>query len=203
MYHQRVSETTTTRPVRGGRGARARIEKAAADLFYANGIHATGVELVAERAGVSKRTLYKHFPSKNELVVHYLREIDASGGTQLEQRLADPHLPARERLLAIFDAPAGQIFRGCPFHNAAVESAGVLSDADELVRSHKLAFIRKLAVVADEAGLDEPERIAQHIATLFEGATALATSLDDGSPYLYARQAAAAVVGAASRRSDL
>lgn len=62
-----------------GRGARERIERAAAQLFYRNGIHATGVELIAQQANVSKRTLYQHFPSKNDLVDDYLRGIDARG----------------------------------------------------------------------------------------------------------------------------
>src|ERR1700685_2041068 len=87
----------------GGRGARERIERAAAQLFYRNGIHATGVELIAQQANVSKRTLYQHFPSKNDLVDNYLRGIDARGGPGVEKRLSDTEMPARERLLAIFE----------------------------------------------------------------------------------------------------
>ena len=70
--------TSQARPP-GGRGARERIERAAAQLFYRNGIHATGVELIAQQANVSKRTLYQHFTSKNELVDNYLRGIDVRG----------------------------------------------------------------------------------------------------------------------------
>src|ERR1700719_1688496 len=103
----------------GGRGARERIERAAARLFYRNGIHATGVELVAQQANVSKRTLYQHFASKNELVDNYLRGFDARGGAPTEKRLDDSDLPARERLLAIFDLRGAEVVRGCPFHNAA------------------------------------------------------------------------------------
>ncbi len=57
----------STRPP-SGRGARERIERAAARLFYRNGIHATGVELIAQEANVSKRTLYQHFARNNDLV---------------------------------------------------------------------------------------------------------------------------------------
>src|SRR5262249_24686037 len=113
---------STTRPL-GGRGARERIERAAARLFYRNGIHATGVELVAQQANVSKRTLYQHFASKNDLVDTYLRGIDVHGGSPVERRLGDIELSARDRLLAIFDLPRSEVVRGCAFHNAAVESA--------------------------------------------------------------------------------
>jgi len=58
-----------------------RIERAATRLFYRNGIHATGVEQIAREANVSKRTLYQHFTSKNDLVANYLRGMDARGGS--------------------------------------------------------------------------------------------------------------------------
>ena len=138
--------TSQARPP-GGRGARERIERATARLFYRNGIHATGVELIALQANVSKRTLYQHFASKNDLVDNYLRGIDARGGAPSERRLDDTDLPARERLLAIFDLRRSDVMRGCAFHNAAVESAGSLASTDEIVRTHKLAFTRRLIAV--------------------------------------------------------
>ena len=125
-----------------GRGARERIERAAAQLFYRNGIHATGVELIAQQANVSKRTLYQHFPSKNDLVDDYLRGIDARGVAP-GKRLGDTTLSARERLLGIFEGPSAEVLRGCPFHNAAVESAGSLTSTDKIVRNHKREFTRR------------------------------------------------------------
>jgi AcrR family transcriptional regulator len=181
----------------GGRGARERIERAAAELFYRNGIHATGVELVAQRANVSKRTLYQHFASKNDLVDNYLRGIEARGGSPTEQRLDDTDLPARERLLAIFDLRRSEVVRGCPFHNAAVESAGSLRSTDEIVRAHKLEFTRRLVAVAHEAGVADSHLLGQLLAVLFEGATAMATSVNDTAPVVHARAAAAALIDAA------
>jgi AcrR family transcriptional regulator len=181
-----------------GRGARERIERAAAQLFYRNGIHATGVELIAQQAEVSKRTLYQHFPSKNELVDNFLRGFDARGGTPAEKRLADTGQSPRERLLAIFEAPSSEVLRGCPFHNAAVESAGALASTDEIVRDHKLEFTRRLFAVADEAGAADPHLLAHQLAVLFEGATAMGTSLNDTAPYVHARAAAATLIDAAA-----
>lgn len=191
VMEQRVTQRA------GGRGARERIERAAAELFYRNGIHATGVDLIARHANVSKRTLYQHFPSKSELVESYLTAIDSRGGTPLEQSLADIALTPRERLLAIFDAPSAEVLRGCPFHNAAVESAGALTSADKIVRSHKLGFARRLGAVAQELGAADPHLLGQQLAVLFEGATAMGTSLNDASPFVHARAAAAALIDAA------
>src|ERR1700710_1919148 len=105
VYYRDMSGSGTQARPQGGRGARERIERAAAELFYRNGIHATGVELVAQHANVSKRTLYQHFSSKSDLVDNYLDVIDRQGGTAVEQRLGDTDLAPRERLLAIFEAP--------------------------------------------------------------------------------------------------
>jgi AcrR family transcriptional regulator len=183
----------TTRPT-GGRGARERIERAAARLFYRRGIHATGVELIAQEANVSKRTLYQHFPSKNDLVDNYLRGMDARGGSPNEQRLDDASLSARDRLLAIFEMSRREVMRGCPFHNAAVESAGSLRSADAIVQAHKQQFIRRLIAVAQEAGAADPHLLGQQLAVLFEGATAMATSLNDTAPVVHARAAAATLI---------
>jgi AcrR family transcriptional regulator len=181
----------------GGRGARERIERAAARLFYRNGIHATGVELIAQEANVSKRTLYQHFASKNDLVDNYLRGMDARGGSPNERRLEDKALSARDRLLAIFEMSRQDVLRGCPFHNAAVESAGSLPSTDEIVRAHKLEFTRRLVAVAHEAGAPDPHLLGQQLSVLFEGATAMATSLNDTAPVVHARAAAAALIDAA------
>jgi AcrR family transcriptional regulator len=185
----------TTRPS-GGRGARERIERAAAQLFYRNGIHATGVELIAQESNVSKRTLYQHFPSKNDLVDSYLRGMDAGGGSPGERRLDDTTLPARDRLLAIFEMSRREVMRGCPFHNAAVESAGSLRSTDEIVRAHKQQFTRRLIAVAQEAGAADAHLLGQQLAVLFEGATAMATSVNDTAPVVHARAAAATLIDA-------
>ncbi len=201
MYYLGVSDATVHPVPTRTYAARERIERAAARLFYRNGIHATGVELVAREANVSKRTLYQHFASKNDLVDNYLRGIDARGGSLVEKRLGDVELPARERLLAIFDFPPSEVVRGCPFHNAAVESAGSLSGTDAIVRAHKANFTRRLVAIAQEAGAADPHLLGHQLAVLFEGASAMATSLNDTAPVVHARAAAATLIDAALRPS--
>jgi AcrR family transcriptional regulator len=191
--------STVTPPVRGrGRGARERILKAAGTLFYREGIHATGMQRLTQEAKVSKRTFYQHFASKNDVVQEHLRALHQAGGTTRERAIDAASGTPRQRLLAIFDgAPADRV-RGCPFHNAAVESAGAMPGVEEIVLDHKLEFIERLIQAAAQAGAQDPYRLGHQLAVLFEGALALATALNDTSPLLHARSAAEALVDAAT-----
>jgi AcrR family transcriptional regulator len=183
---------------KGGRGARQRILNAAAELFYREGINATGVERLAAESSVSKRTLYQHFPSKTAVVEEYLRSI--------EDRVASPLADAgdqtpRERLLAVFQGPAGGgPLRGCPFHNAAVEAAGSMPGVQEIVRTSKRNFIDGLTELANQAGAADPQLLGNELSVLYEGAAALATSLDDWSPWVHARAAADTLIDQALAR---
>jgi AcrR family transcriptional regulator len=181
-------------PTKGGRGARQRILDTAAKLFYRDGINATGVERLAAESSVSKRTLYQHFPSKTAVVEEYLRGV--------EQRVADTVMHSddagnpRQRLLAAFDAhnTPGETFRGCPFHNAAVEAAGSMPGVQEIVRASKLDFADWLTQLAGQAGAADPRQLGNQLAVLYEGAGALATSLDDPAPWARAKKAAEVLI---------
>jgi AcrR family transcriptional regulator len=177
---------TSTEPIhRGGRGARERILRAAAELFARDGIHATGVARLTDAAHVSTRTLYQHFSSKDAVVAAYLRRFIAETPVPAVALLAREDLDPRTRLLALFLEPPAccdGVVRGCLFHNAAVEAAGTMPEVAELVKQHKQAFTRRLAEVAAEAGARDPETLARQLALLFEGATALATSLNNTQP---------------------
>jgi AcrR family transcriptional regulator len=185
-------------PTKGGRGARQRILDAAAELFYRDGINATGVERLAAESSVSKRTLYQHFPSKTAVVEEYLRSI--------EHRVANPADNAeqtpRERLLAVFQPPTarGGPLRGCPFHNAAVEAAGAMPGVQEIVRASKRSFINGLTELAKQAGAADPQLLGNELGVLYEGAAALATSLDNSSPWAQAHAAAETLIDQALNR---
>jgi len=180
---------------RGGRGARERLLAAATVLFYRDGIHATGVARLADVAQVSTRTFYQHFPSKDALVTAYLTRLDSETAVPAEAQLLREDLPPREKLLALFaDRPAEGIIRGCPFHNAAVEGAGTMPEVADVVRSHKNTFRARITAVAAEAGAADPEALGRQLALLFEGARALATSLDDPAPLRDAHATAATLI---------
>ena len=193
MSSQQVAQDATSR---GGRGARRRILDAAAELFYREGINATGVERLATESSVSKRTLYQHFPSKTAVVEEYLRRSEESLGnpTRAGSHSAD-HRP-RERLLAVFDIAnlGGAPSRGCPFHNAAVEAAGTMPGVQKIVRTVKRNYVDGLTELARQAGAADPALLANELAVLYEGAAALATSLDDPSPWAHARTAAKTLI---------
>lgn len=180
---------------RSGRGARGRILEAATELFYHEGIHATGVERLASEASVSKRTLYQHFPSKMAVVEEYLRSI--------QQGVADPLQPEpdadkrepRARILALFDnVPIHGPMRGCPFHNAAVEAAEEMPEVHEIVHEHKRNYINGLTNLAKQAGATNPKQLGNQLAVLYEGAAALSTSLNDRGPWAHAKKAAQTLI---------
>ncbi|MFF7469071.1 TetR family transcriptional regulator [Streptomyces sp. NPDC008092] len=188
------TETTTTGAASGGgRGARERILRAAGELFYARGIHATGVAALIEAAHVSPRTFYVHFPTKNALVEEYLRRFETETPLLAETELERGDLAPVQRLLAIFapiDGGPASVIRGCPFHNAVVEGAGELPEIAHLAQQHKQAFRDRLVATAAEAGAGDPESLGRQLAVLYEGANALAASTDDAGAFTDARQAA-------------
>jgi AcrR family transcriptional regulator len=195
-----TSVTNTHEPTRrGGRGARERILNAASELFYCEGINATGVGLIASKASVSKRTLYQHFPSKAALVEEYLCQLrqEAGGGAGRSPEATGP--TARARLLALFeltDAGDGRM-RGCPFHNAAVEAAGAMPGVEHIVHQHKRDYIDGLIQIAREAGAADPDILGNQVALLYEGASALSTSVNDPAPWALARASAEALINQA------
>lgn len=184
---------STTGATRGGRGARERILRAAEELFYTRGIHATGVAALMEAAHVSPRTFYVHFPTKNALVEEYLRRFESETPLAAEAALERGDQAAAQRLLAIFAPPeinSPVPLRGCPFHNAVVEGAGELPEVARLAQRHKRAFRDRLVATAAEAGAADPESLGRQLAVIFEGANALAASSNDAEAFADARRAA-------------
>jgi AcrR family transcriptional regulator len=153
---------------------RERLLETAIRLFDANGYHATGIDRILAEAGVAKMTLYKHFGSKEALVLAALEERDARTLTGLraavEARAGNP----RDRLLAIFDwleewfeSPD---FNGCLFVKAAGEY-GRRDDPIHLAASkHQRDTLRYLRELADEAGAARPAQLARQLMLLFHGA---------------------------------
>jgi AcrR family transcriptional regulator len=159
--------------------AAARILDTASELFYERGIRAVGVDAIAERAGVTKVTLYKQFGSKDGLVTEYLRARDERWRASLRD-VTDRHTAPRDRLLAVFDAYAewlmGDRLRGCAFVNAAVELADPEHPALGVAREHKAALRRHLMDLATDAGSPRGQAVADEMLLLLDGA-AVATVL--------------------------
>ncbi|MFF1379314.1 TetR/AcrR family transcriptional regulator [Streptomyces sp. NPDC058308] len=183
--------TTATSVQRRGRGGRERILAAAAQLFGTQGINATGMEQVAERAPVSKRTLYAHFRTKDDLVIAHLRDLATSGAT-LENALTREDIPPRERLLKLFDQPTTEAapVRGCPFIDAAAEFPDPASAVHAYAREQKLRMAHLIAALLTELGCREPAALAEQLATLADGAASRAMVLGEADYGMHARAAA-------------
>lgn len=180
----------------GGRGARDRILAAAHELYFRHGINVTGVAELCSAARVSKRTLYQHFGSKDEVVAAYLAAVAADPGYPPNVVLTRADLAPRARLLELYATLAGgpRPLRGCPFVNAAVE----LSDPDHpgrrVAAAYKREFTDRLGALAREAGARGSERVARRLALLYDGAAAQVTLYDDPEPAAEAQALAAAVL---------
>ena len=170
-----------------------RIMAAADRLFYQKGIRAVGVDTVAAEAGISKRSLYDTFPSKDALVAAYLR--------QRIQPLPPSDLPPAAQVLALFDQLhvrfAHGDFRGCPFVNAVTELAEDCETARAIALDYKEDRRRHIASLLVRAGVRDPEVLASQIALLFEGAIASMLVRQDAEVAIQARDAASVLIRAA------
>ena len=166
---------------------RAKSLDAATRLFYARGTLAVGVNEIAEAAGVSKVTLYRHFENKDDLVAEFLRRRSDRVSAWLRDVAAQAEGP--ERVLALFDALeqwfAEPAFRGCALVNGAVESRGVEAAAREIAARH---LERHLDLLRELTG---DETVARQLLLLVEGATTVAFVRGDPGTARDAREVAA------------
>jgi AcrR family transcriptional regulator len=160
---------------------RARILAAAADLFYRHGIRAVGVEAIAEAAGTNKMTLYRHFASKDELVAEYLRQ-SANAADACWERFSRAHPgDSLAQLSAWLEEMAHHLAepdeRGCALANAAIELPEKDHPARRVIEEYKRAQRTRLVRLSEEAGLSDPEMLADELHLLLEGARVTAQSV--------------------------
>jgi AcrR family transcriptional regulator len=152
-----------------------KIRRTARELFYAEGIRAVGVDEIVTKAGVTKPSLYRSFPSKDELAAAYLRDYDAEFWERFEARLdrAGREHP-REGLMSFLRdlgsrAGAAQ-YRGCGLSNTAVEYPDDAHPARKVSEEHKRRLRLKLAELAADMGADDPRQLGDGLMLLIEGA---------------------------------
>lgn len=181
--------------------ARDRVLKTASRLFLREGVRAVGVDRIAEEAQVGKMTLYRHFATKDELVVAVLEGRDGPARAALAAAIDHAGDDPRARLLAPFAMLEPWFthrgFRGCPFMNASLELHDPGHPARAVARRHKAATRDVFAVAAGAAGVADPGALADQLAVLFDGAIAQAQMRDPVVVARAARAAAAALVDAA------
>jgi AcrR family transcriptional regulator len=179
--------------------ARERILQTAAELFYRDGYGAVGVDTIIARAGVAKTTLYRHFPSKDALIVAYLERADERFWAWFEHAITEQPDP-RTRLQALFDAvaklAASPACLGCTFQGAASEFPSQDHPGHRVARRHKQAVLKRLLELARDAGAEDPAQLARELLLVMDGAFAAARMFGHRNPAAAAPQAAAALLEA-------
>jgi len=178
--------------------ARERILEAAYDLFSREGIRAVGIDAIIEQSGVARMTLYRHFGSKDALVLAFLERREQRWTRDwLQQEVNRRAVAPRDRLLAIFDVFdewfQREDFEGCSFINVLLEIADPQSELHRASADY-LAKIRSfVAGLAAEAGVADPEALAHKWHILMKGSI-VAAGEGDRSAARRAREIAALVL---------
>lgn len=173
--------TTDPRPA----PAAERLRTAAARLFYARGVTATGIDTITAEAGVARKSLYNNFSSKDELVLATVRARHEEWLALYEAR-RDAAATPRDRVLGVarayrdHAALAGDGFRGCGLLNLAAELP-VGAPAREVVREHKELVEELLRGHLAEMGHADPSGLAAHLALILEGAMMRAGLAEDAA----------------------
>jgi AcrR family transcriptional regulator len=164
--------------------ARTRLLDTASRLFYAEGLHAVGIDRVVAEAHVTRATLYRHFPSKDDLIVAYLTETDEV----IRDRMALAQSAATDaddaiRMVAQYVAEniRGAQFRGCAFLNAAAEYPDPEHPVHKAVLKHRQWFLTTMVELFSKTGKIDAKPAAQHFVMMRDGAMA-AGFLSDPDP---------------------
>ncbi len=146
-----------------------------AELFYANGFGAVGVDRIIAEAGVAKATLYRHFRTKDELVVAYLQQANDDFWAWIEGGVG-PDAEGADLLVEIFRLIEAQatspVCRGCAFQATAAEFPDPTHPAHAVAAAHKREALDRFTAIATDAGLRDPRGLASTLLLLMDGAWA-------------------------------
>ncbi len=145
----------------------------AARLFYRNGYRAIGVDTIAAESGIAKMTLYRHYPSKDELISAYLQESNERFWNQFEEITAGASTP-RRKLLVFFEALQEYVTspacHGCPFLSVATEYPESGYSGHRIAFEHKNSVRARFRELSLEAGAHDPDQLADALILLMDGA---------------------------------
>ncbi|MGI9437287.1 MAG: TetR/AcrR family transcriptional regulator [Geminicoccaceae bacterium] len=156
-------------------------------LFRKNGFHTTGIEMLLKESGVSKPTLYRHFASKEALIVAALKQWDVEARAWLIGAMRSRGKTPRDHLLALFDVLQDWFeqpdFQGCLFINATVEFADQGNSIHQTALEHKKRFAAEVREIVALAGATTPADLTSALMLLMDGAivTAHTTGRSDAA----------------------
>ncbi|MEJ0068650.1 MAG: TetR/AcrR family transcriptional regulator [Pseudomonadota bacterium] len=182
------------------KSARERILEVATDLFYREGIRAIGVDTIVARSGVAKMSLYRSFPSKDDLVAAFLTAADQRYWTWWDQVVGRHPGAPREQLRALFGAVAKRTtspdYRGCPFVNTATEFPDAAHPGRAVALANKRELRARLRRLAEAIGARDPDQLADQLWLLLDGAYASGQMLGVAGPGMALPAAADALIEA-------
>ena len=183
-----------------GTEVRDRILATATDLFYKHGIRAVGVDLVVKEAGVAKTSLYRHFGTKDDLVVAFLQFMDQEFWKTWDEVAGRHREDARAELYAqlewIGERAGKPDYRGCPQLNIAAEFPETDHPARKFAKEHKRELRRRLRAIAKKLKCSAPDVLAGQLAVLINGAFVSTPMYERGEATMLLRRAADALIAA-------
>jgi AcrR family transcriptional regulator len=198
----RISPAVPVEPGTPARSTAEHILDVAGALFYERGFGATGVDLVVRESGVAKMTLYRHFPSKDDLIAAWLERVDAQFWQSFERWAGPETLAPRERLTGVFvgleKLVGSSRCLGCPFLLAASEFPEPGTLAHDVARAHKARLRERLRAMAAEADALDGDALGDQLLLLMDGAFMSARLFGaDDPPGRHVPAAATALIDAA------
>jgi len=165
----------------GRKLARDKVFEVASDLFYREGVRAVGVEAIVQQAGVAKISLYRNFPSKDDLVVAYLEDRNATFWQHWDERFAeyqgDPHAQLRAIMTYLTHRTTQPGYRGCPFINYCAEFPEAAHPGHRVAEANKREMRRRFVEIAAALRAPQPKQLADGLLLLVEGAYAISQTL--------------------------
>jgi len=191
LYHVNLMADSRQLPVR------ERILETAQRLFYRDGFRAVGIDTIIAEAGIAKMSLYRHFPSKDDLIVAYLEESNRQFWKWIEGATAGADDPA-DRLVAMFEAieklsVSPECF-GCTFQGTAAEFPDRDHPGHQVAQAHKKEVRDRFAELAGQAGLRDPDELGNQLLLLMDGAWVAARMFGPRSPATGLTAAARALI---------
>jgi AcrR family transcriptional regulator len=182
---------------------REKILETASDLFYRLGVRAVGVDLVVEKAGVAKTSLYRHFRTKDDLIAAFLEREDLDFWRTWDRVAAQHAKDAKAELDAqlgwIGERVGKQNYRGCPQINVAAEFPEADHPARKVAKAHKRELRRRLKVIAERLKVGATDELAGQLVVLINGAFVSTQLFEPGEATPLLRHAAEALTAAAGR----
>ena len=176
--------TVARRPKR--RSASDRLLQAANDLFYKQGIRAVGVDQIVKTANVAKISMYRAFPSKDDLIVAYLGDRDAAFWREWDGAVAgadEAEGQLRAAIAFVRAATTDPEYRGCPFANFTSEYPNREHAGRRIVEASKSELRRRLTDLCDRMNVHDPRRLAEALFILVEGVFSVSQTAGRNEPF--------------------